>query len=184
MPDGPPLLEQAIADPKPLNGHDTEPVVAYPAGDYSVVKLMNTDDLCRSLFPKFVERAIGFIDRMNVDTDKVWLGQMLYNAFATRSPHVLMMVALDTEGKIVSHAIVYPEIRGTQGWIAHVLQLEKDKDVHEEEIFKVGHEVMEDWAKGLGMKKMLNQTDTMARARFFERFGYKIERYVSGKDLE
>ena len=183
MPEGPPLLDQTAAPTQPLNGHDVEPVEAYPAGDYSVVKLMNTDELCRSLFPKFVERATGFIDRMGVTTDKVWIGQLLYNSFATRSPHVLMLVALDSESKIVAHAIVLPEIQGTEGWVAQVLQLEKDRDIHDDEIFKVGHEIMEKWTRGLGMTKMFNQTNKVARARYFERFGYEIKRWVSVKDL-
>jgi len=183
MPEGPPLLEEAIVPVQPLNGHDVEPIESYQAGEYSVIRLMNTDGLCRSLFPKFVERAIGFIDRMGVTTDKVWLGQVLYNAFATRSPHVLMLVALDKEGKMVAHVIVLPEIQGMEGWIAQVLQLEKDKDIHEDEIFKVGHRVMEEWTKGLGMTKMFNQTNAVARARYFERFGYEIKRWISVKDL-
>ena len=183
MPEGPPLLEEAIIPVQPLNGHDVEPIESYQAGEYSVIKLMNTDKLCRELFPEFVKRALGFIDRMNVDTDKIWLGNILYTAFANRSPHILMLVALDTDTKMIAHCIVYPEIQGTRGWIGHVLQLEKDKNVHEDEIFKVGHRVMEDWVKGLGMKEMKTQTDSRIRARYFERFGYKIDRYVLSKDL-
>lgn len=198
-------IEQAEDLPpaaKPVNGHDSQPAEVYPAGPYSVVRLVNGDELSRQLFPKFVERAMGFIDRTGSDTDKIWLGNALYTAFLSRSAYFLMLVALDEDGEIVGHGIIYPEPWQKLGYVAHVLQCEigrietrvdengkiengvRSKDIPSDDILDAAFLVATEWAKKLGMKTMMNQTSTLAHARLYERHGFRLYRYITRKDLE
>ncbi len=184
MPEGLPILnpEQPTPAVQPMNGkEEAAPILAYAVGDYTVIRITYSDDLSRRLFPKFVERAIGFIDRTNADTDRIWLGSLLYGAFSNSSPHVLMLMAVNKEEKIVAHAVAYPEVRGNLGWIGHLLQIEKDKEVRDSEVFKVGMRLIDEWKKSIGLKDLLNQTDSLAKVRYFERYGFKLYRYITRK---
>jgi len=165
-----------------FNQPDSDPIIVYPVGDYSIIELKNTEDLPRRLFRRFIDRSMDFIEEYGAHIDPVWLGQLLYNAFAVKSPHVLMLIAYDKEETIVAHITVYPEIYPKLGWVGHILQLEKD--VNEPEIMQVGLKLIQEWAKNIGIKTLVNSTESKAHTKLFQSFGFSNFRYIMRKDLK
>jgi hypothetical protein len=153
-----------------------EPVISYPAGKYSVLRVLPHDPYTRKLFPEVVQRAIRFIDHSHSDVDPIWLGQHLYGHFHQRTNYIHLLVAVDN-AVIVAHSISYVDVNHNLG--NHVVVLQLEKDIPDgNEIVDVGLRLIDEWARGLGLKTIVNCTDSAARVRYFERYGFKPARTI------
>lgn len=170
-------------EPTPrVNGQDSyAPRMA--AGEYFVFALSKDDPLSKQIFPAYVSRAQGFLDRYGVDSvDPNWLGNVAYGAFTQGAKGILMLAAVDKNSKIVAHLFAYPEQYGALGFVAVILELEKD--VEENEIMQVGFQMFKEWMRSLKLTIALPTTNTLARLRLFEQYGFKPYRFVGRMDLE
>lgn len=167
---------------RPVNGVDEDPAIGWTVGEYIIVRLRGNDEFSKQIFPAFLERAMGFLERTHSDTDSVWLGWLLHKAMFENLDQVMLLAAIDTDGKIVAHVIAYPEQYQKLGVILNLLQVEKDADAPNE-LVQRGNEIMDAWARERGVKDIINSTSTMAHVRLFEEYGYKLYRYVTRKTL-
>ena len=166
-----------------LVNDELEPVFSYPAGAYTVLRVRADDSFTRRLIPKIIERALGFIERTDCETDPVWLGQLLYNGFATNSNLIHVLCALDSKENIIAHSVSYIETIQGVGNVATILQVEKSvRDGAE--ITDLGIKLVCEWAKSLGVKIVRNWTSTDSRTRRFEKYGFTKHRNVLQLTLE
>lgn len=153
------------------------------SGAYSVVRLMPNDPSHRKLFPQIVNRAVGFVDRINADSDPIWVGHLLYNHFQQRNNLVHVMAGIDAESKIVLHAISYVETRPKLGNVIILYQLEKD-EAGGSDMLNVCFDLVKSWAVSLGIKTLLNESSNRAKTRLWGRYGFSEYRVTSRLDLE
>ena len=164
-----------------FNGHPV-PIETPAPSAYTIIRLVPTDPTHRDLFPKVVDRAIGFIDRLTSNTDKIWLGNLLCSNFYQATNLVQVLVALDGDNKIVAHSVAYIESRPRLGNVVILGQIEKDEGGPD--IIKLGFELIKAWSLSLGIKIILNESDCRAKARLWSRHGWYEYRITSRFDIE
>ena len=156
-------------------------IIAPASGALTVIRLVPTDPTHRKLFPEVVERCMKFIDLVHSDTDKIWLGNLLYSNFFQNTNLVQLLIATNAAGEIVAHNLSYVESRHSLGNVAVLLQLQKDEG--DQSITDIGMRLCEEWARSLGIKTILNESATRSRARLWHRYGFAEYRITSRKDL-
>ena len=100
--------KEIVATPIPGNGKvqtEQEPVFSHPVGPYQVLRLLPADPYTRKLFPKFVDRCIGFVERTGSDTDEIWLGNLLYSNFFQATNYIHCLVVIDEIQRRPEYAI-------------------------------------------------------------------------------
>jgi hypothetical protein len=146
------------------------------------MRVLPHDPYTRKLFPEVVARAIKFVNTRNSDVDCIWLGQHLYGHFHQRTNCIHVLAAISEDGAIVAHAISYVDVNNSLG--NHVVLLQIEKDVSDgQEIIDVGLRLMDEWARSLNIKTQINCTDSAARVRYFERYGFKPARTIMHREV-
>mgnify|MGYP001379916733 FL=1 len=164
-----------------FNGH-VVPAEAQAPSAYTVVRIVPNDPAHRKLFPKIVERALGFIDRLGADTDPIWLMNLMVSNFFQATNLLHVVAALDPKGKIVGHTVSCVETRQKLGNVVLILQIEKD--CGGSDLIELGQRLILDWARSIGIRTILNESDSRAKSRLWSRFGFREYRIVSRLDLE
>lgn len=167
-----------------LNGHakEDEGHFSYPAGRYKVFRLLPADPYSRELLPKVYARALTFIEKYHVEADKVWLGNMLFSNFHAQSNLVHILVATDEHDMIVAHAISYVDRHEAFGNYCLIYQIEKD--CPETGIVEVGHPLIDEWTRSLGLKTQINMTTDEAHERLYKRFGFSRWKIMMRRNLD
>ena len=145
------------------------------------MRLLPNDPFTRELFPLVVDRAFKFIDNYNPDTDKIWLGNLLYSNFFNKTDLVHILVAIDENRVIVAHSICYVDTFQKIGPYVQIFQIEKD--VPDTGIIELGWTMMNEWARTLGLKVQMVSTTTEVHERFYQRFGFKRRRIIMEREM-
>ena len=83
---------------------------------------------------------------------------------------------------IVAHSVSYVDTNNNLG--NHVVLLQLEKDIPDgQEIIDVGLQLIDSWARGLGLTTIINCTDSKARVRYFERYGFKPARTIMHREV-
>ena len=177
-----------------VNGHSSlteliEPVLTYPAGAYTVLRITPSDPESFAFLPKLHVRALEFCEKYGSETDPVWLAQLLFNNF--KNPQtanlVHILIALDAADNIVAHMISYVENYGKLGAVAMLLQLEVDKSVDDQsrkQMHGRAFSLMKEWARDLKLRTVLAYVIRPAMARLVEVDNFYQYRVVMRHDLE
>lgn len=165
-----------------FNGHAVPAAAPEVPSAYSVVRLVPSDPTHRKLFPKAVNRAIEFIDRLHSNTDPIWLGNLLYSNFYQATNLVQVLVALNGDNEIVAHSVAYVESRPRLGNVVILGQIEKDENGPD--IIKLGFELIKSWSLSLGIKILLNESDCRAKARLWSQYNWYEYRITSRYDID
>jgi hypothetical protein len=171
------LKESVVAVPIPPNGFVaiTEP---FP---YKILRVLSTEPSSKFIL-RLVVRAIEFTEKYHSDTDIQWLVNLLYNHFKQQNNLVYVLIAIDKDEKIVAHSIAYVDAYGDQGYVAHILQIEKDKAVRDKDM-EPAKLMIEDWVRMLGIKTILMTTIKQAAAELARSGGFYEYRTIVRKDL-
>lgn len=174
-------MTEVIAVPIPPNGKADQVVYAKTVGDFQLFRLRPQDPFTRKLFPAFVQRCLDFTESMNGDTDPVWLGATLYSNFYQGTNFIHCLVAINEKSEIRAHAFSYVDQSDKLGHYINILQVWKSEGGPE--ILEEGLREIEEWAKELSIKTIINTADTLSRSRLYERYGFRTFRILGRKDL-
>lgn len=169
------------AVPIPANGKIEPTVYTKPVGQFQLLRLTPQDPFTRKLFPAFVERCLAFTEVMNGDTDNIWLGATLFSNFYQQTNYIHCLVAINDKEEIRAHSFAYVDQSDKLGHYVNILQVWKSEGGSE--ILEEGLRQVEEWAKELKIKTIINTSDTLARSRLYERFGFKVFRVLGKKEI-
>lgn len=150
-------------------------------GKYRIIRLLPNDPFSRELLPKVYARAVEFIDRFGSQTDKVWLGQLLFANFYAQNNFIHVLVLLDDSSAIMAHSISYIEKHESLGNYCHILQVWKD--VGDNEILDVGLPMIDEWARSLGISIVMANCADTPHERLYEQKGFKRWRVTVKREI-
>ena len=153
-------------------------------GEYLLKSLKRNDSDSCLIFPKFVDRAVGFIVRYQTETDAAWLTTILFSNFQAASPEVLMLAALDQEGTIVAHLIAKTEMYAGQT-VGYVMQVDKDEGIQGLDIMETGWEIVKEWCAENKLKRLFNWGLNEKVMRIWRsQYGFTVHRYLMVREME
>src|SRR4030095_13699720 len=173
------MIEPISAVPIPPDGY-IGPASPSP---YKIFRVVSTDPYSSKFILRLVLRAIEFTEKHHSDTDIQWLVNLLYNHFKQQTNAVYVLIAIDKDEKIVAHSIAYVDTYGDQGYVVHILQIEKDKAVTDADMGPA-QLMVEDWVPSLGVKTILMTTIKSAAAELSRSGGFREYRTIVRKDLD
>lgn len=175
------MSDEIVAIPVPPNGKIEPIVYAKPVGDLRLLQLKPQDPATRKLFPDFVQRCQAFIEVFRSDTDPIWLGQVTYGNFHPGSNYIHCLVALNDKDEIRAHSFAYVEKGDHQELYVNILQVWKSYGP--EDLLEEGFKLIEEWARELGVKSIINTSLSVAHSRLYQKYGFDVFRVLGKKEL-
>lgn len=164
----------------PLNGTAHEPVFSHPVGEYRVFRVDPNDEYSSKFIHRVVIRALEFLDRFEVETDPLWLTQIIYNTFRQRPHLICICIAVNDKEEIVAHSIALVD-QNKDGPICNVQQMVSE--ARDSEVVKKGMEITGEWARSLKLKYATATTISDAITRYDKRYGFKPWRTILRLEL-
>lgn len=133
--------------------------------------------------PAVLERARRFCETYDSDADvEVMTAHLMAEMFA-REPSHLILVGIQDEQAVGHLVALIEDFYGSRG--VTVTQLMVDREAHvPREVFRLGMDVVEQWARSVGACRIGNWARNPAVARLFQRYGFEAsERVLMRKPL-
>jgi hypothetical protein len=157
-------------------------------GRYRGFRITPDDSESMRYLSKFHIRALKFIDRYHVETDPVWLSQLIYSVRNPKAANLVHMLgAVDLKGEMVAHALSYVDNYQTLGPVVICLQGEKDRSVDREsavEMRRIAMELIKEWACSLKLKDLIIYALKPSNVRIDKMAGFSVFRTVMRLKLE